>query len=418
MNIRGRALGCAAVAAALLATAAGCGADAGGDGEIVVSVWDDGREESSVDVAARDFEKAHPDLTVTVQKNPFDQHLQALRRQLGAGRAPDVAMTVVGYGESGTVRALADKGLLADLGESPWAGRLPDTVAGAVGDGSEVYAFPVDSMAIGIVAKKGTEVPGTYADMLTACRDAGRDGKAAFALGGHENSKMPHIVGFALAASTVYADDPGYGDKRLRDEVTFAGSDGWEQAVARFGEMRDAGCFGENAAGTTREAAARALGDGDALMAVTPTVTLPMWQAAAPDAEFVMAPFPGDDDPGRVLVPAGASSGLVVPAKASDAGPGKQFIDFYAKHRARYAEIDGAVPALPDDDGGPRAPGYAAALEPYLRDGRTAPIMDQQWPNPELIARFDSGLVEMLTGRAEPADVLESMDAVWTSEAP
>jgi raffinose/stachyose/melibiose transport system substrate-binding protein len=416
MNVRGRALGCAALAAALLA--AGCGADTGGDGEIVVSVWDDGRPESSVDAAARDFEKAHPDLTVTVRKTPFDQHLQALRRQLGAGRAPDVAMTLVGYGESATVRALADKDLLADLRRAPWAGKVPAGLAGAVGDGAAVYAFPVDSMAIGVVAKKGTAVPGTYSGLLAACRGAVRDGRVAFALGGHENSKMPHSVGFALAASTVYADDPGYGGKRLRDEVTFAGSPGWREAVARFGEMRDAGCFGEDAAGTTREAAARALGEGDALMAVAPTVTLPMWQAAAPDAEFTVAPFPGADDPGRIRVPAGAGGGLVVPAKASDAALGRKFIDFYARHRARYAALDGAVPAVPDDSGGPRAPGYAAALEPYLREGRTAPVMDQQWPNPELIARFDSGLVEMLTGRTEPADVLESMDALWTSEAP
>jgi raffinose/stachyose/melibiose transport system substrate-binding protein len=416
MSPRCKFLGCAALAVALLAT--GCGGDSGAKGRLVVSVWDDGRPQSSIDVAARDFEKANPGTTVTVHKNPFDQHLQALRRQLGAGRPPDVAMTVVGYGESGTVRALADKNLLSDLGRAAWADRLPAESATAVADGPKVYALPIDAVAIGVIAKKGTAVPKTYSGVLAVCRKAARDGEAAFAMIGHENSKMPHIVGFALAASTVYADDPDYGDKRLRGDVTFAGSAGWRKAVARFGEMRDAGCFGDQAAGTTREAAARALGRGDALMAVTPTVTLPMWQAAAPEARFTMSPFPGDDDTDRIRVPAGASSGLVVPAKAGNAALGRKFVNYYAAHRDRYTKIDGAVPALPTGPHDERAPGYAAALEPYLRAGKTAPIMDQQWPNPELITRFDSGLVKMLTGHPTPADVLKPMDAVWTQKAP
>lgn len=416
MNERLKILGCAALAAPLLAT--GCGGDARGDGELVISVWDDGREETSIDVAAREFEKANSGVTVTVKKTPFDQHLQALRRQLGTGQAPDVALTVLGYGESGTSRSLADKGLLTDLSAASWAGEIPEEFRSVVGDGSKVYGFPIDSMAIGVFAKEGTPAPETFSDVLARCRDAAADGKAAFAMAGHEASKMPHIVGFALAASTVYADDPAYYEKRLKDQVTFAGTPGWVKAVERFKQMVDARCFAEGAAGTTREAAARALGEGKAQMVVAPTVTLPLWQSAAPDATFTMFPFPGADDPARVRVPAGPSSGLVVPSKAGAPDLAKRFIDHYATNRVRYTELDGAVPAIPTGSDAERVPAYAAALAPYLRDGKTGPIMDQHWPNPEMITAFDGGLVKIMNGGSGPADVLKSMDEAWTTEAP
>ncbi|MFC5745778.1 ABC transporter substrate-binding protein [Actinomadura rugatobispora] len=417
MKNRLRTLCCLALAPPLLATGCG-GGDARGDGELVLSVWDDGRKEGSFDVAAREFEKANAGVTVTVKKTPFDQHLQALRRQLATGRAPDVALTVLGYGESGTARALADKGLLADLSAASWAGGIPKDYRSVVGDGSKVYGLPIDTMAIGVLAPKGTPVPKTFSEVLSRCREAAAGGKAAFAMAGHEDSKMPHIVGFALAASTVFADDPGHAAKRLANQATFAGTAGWAKAVERFGQMKDARCFAEGVAGTTREAAARSLGEGKAQMVVAPTVTLPLWQAAAPKTTFTMFPFPGDDDPARVRVPAGPSSGLVVPAKAGAPALAKRFVDHYAAHRVRYTALDDAVPAIPEGPDARRVPAYAAALEPYLRDGRTSPIMDQHWPNPELITLFDSGLVKILNGRTGPADVLRPMDAAWTSKAP
>jgi raffinose/stachyose/melibiose transport system substrate-binding protein len=417
MNERLKILGgCAVLAAPLLAT--GCGGAARGDGKLTVATWDDGRNESSIDVAAREFEKAESGVTVTVKKTPFDQYLQTLRRQLGTGQAPDVAMTVLGYGESGTARALADKGLLTDLSAASWSRSIPKDFRSVVGDGSKVYGFPIDTMEIGVFAKKGTPAPKTFSDVLTRCRKAVADGKVAFAMGGHEDSKMPHIVGFALAASSVYADDPGFGDRRLKNQLTFAGTPGWVKVVERFQQMKDAGCFPKGAAGTTREAAARALGEDKAEMVVAPSVTLPLWQAAAPKATFTMFPFPGDDDPARVRVPAGPSSGLIVPKKGGDLALAKRFIDHYAANRARYTALDGAVPAIPSAPGAERVAKYAAALDPYLRNGRTSPIMDQHWPNPELITLFDSGLVKILNGRVAAADVLKPMDAAWTAKAP
>ncbi|WP_131735450.1 ABC transporter substrate-binding protein [Actinomadura roseirufa] len=416
MNDRGGVLACAVLLSPLLAT--GCGGGSGHGDRLVIASWDDGRRDGSIDVAAREFRKANPGITVTVRKTPFDQYLQALRRRLGSGRAPDVAMTVVGYGEAGTSRALQDKGLLRDLTGESWSAGVPKEYRTVVGNGTKVYGLPLDSTVIGVVAKEGTAAPKTFSDVLARCRAAAANGKVAFAMAGHEDSKMPHLLGFALAASTVYADDPDYGEKRLRDQVDFAGSNGWREAVRRFVQMKNARCFSPGAAGTTREAAARALAEGKAEMVVAPSVTMPLWQAAAPKANLTMFAFPGDDDPARVRVPAGPSSGLVVPAKAGAPALAQRFIAHYAANRVRYAALDGAVPAIPDGADARRVPGYAAALQPYLSAGKSSPLVDQQWPNPELITLFDNGMVRILNGGSAPADVLRSLDSAWSSKAP
>lgn len=63
-------------------------------------------------------------------------------------------------------------------------------------------------------------------------------------------------------------------------------------------------------------------------------------------------------------------------------------------------------------------PEYAAALAPYLTAGRTAPIMDQNWPNPEVGTRLDSGIGKLLLGDRTPEGVLKEMDSAWTPTAP
>ncbi|GAA3952128.1 hypothetical protein GCM10023085_38360 [Actinomadura viridis] len=408
---------------ASLLVAAGCGGGEGDGGELVVTTWDAGQGADPVETAARDFEKATPGVRVTVSKTAYVQYTQALRRRLTAGRVPDVATALLGYGEASAARALADKGLLTDLGGAPWAKRIPPASRFMTDDGGRTIAFPTESTAIGVfhdprvLAKQGVTAPKTFADVLALCGKAKADGRTAFALGGTETSGMPRFVGFALAASSAFADDPRAGERRLAAGATFAGTAGWRRALEKFVRMRDAGCFPKDAAGASQEAASRALAQGKAWMAVAPTATLPLFQAGNPDARLEMFAFPGDDDPARVRVPAGPVSGLVVPAKARNAELAKRFLDFYAGNQAKYAGA-GTMPGLAPSAGDPGLPAYAEALAPYLTGGRTAPIADQQWPNPEVVIRFGGGLVQILSGNKGPADVLTSMDSAWTAKAP
>lgn len=421
-----------AVAACLLA--AGCGssdddgatsASTSGGGEptgtLRIVAWDTGAPNDPLDAAARAFEQANRGVRVEIRKTPFVQYEQGLRMQLNAGQTPDIARTVLGYGGPVTALTLADKGLLSDLADQPWAGEMPQNVRFTTDVGDATYAYPIDTAALGllydpaVIGRAGVAVPTTFDEVLEVCRRAAGADQVAFALGAAQGSGMPAWVAMSFAASTAYAEDPDFGQQRLDDEVTFAGNEGWQTGMAQYEQMNAAGCFGEDAVGTSQEAASAALAQGRALFAVVANVALPLFQGANPRARLELAPFAGNRDAELTRVAASPVAGLVVPGKAQNPELAKAFLDFYYENRIAYSELDSSIPAIPERAGDVRLPAYAAALKPYFDGDRTVVVADAQWPNPEVKVQFDTGLVQMLLGDSSGEDVLESMDAVWTS---
>ncbi|WP_141579068.1 ABC transporter substrate-binding protein [Actinomadura sp. WMMA1423] len=413
-----------ALSASLL-LAAGCGgAGSGGDRELLAAAWDIGQGKDPLDTAAAEFEKANPGVKVTVRKTPFAQYSETLRRQLSGNQVPDVARMLLGYGDAGNVLVLADKGLVADLSGSPWTDLVTPSGAAVSKKGDKTYALPVDSTSIGVFhdpetfEKRKLRVPETFADVLEMCRETAGSGTVAVAFGAQQGSAMARWLVFALAASTVFADNPRAGEQRLKGETTFAGTPGWRKAIERFKTMKDEGCFGKDATGVSLEAAARSLGQGKSLMAIAPTATMPLFMAGDPKARLAMFAFPGGDDPAAVRVPSAPASGLAVPRKAAHRELARRFLDFYAENRVRYSKIDDSAPGIPASKDDPGVPAYATALTPFLTSGRTAPIMDQTWLNPEVDTRLDSGTANLLLGKETPEGVLKGMDEAWTPTAP
>ncbi len=421
MSRGARILACGALTLPLVV--AGCGNGARDADSLEISTIS-GAPDDPIDTVVREFRAANPGVTVTVKKAPFDQHLQGIRRRLSTGRPPDVVTTLPGYGEPSSSASLADRDLLLDLSASPWAKEILEADRRIPGDGKRTFVYPVSSQAVGtffdptVLAREGVSVPTTFSQVLTLCRTVARKGKTAFAMTGQEGAGLTVFVAFALAASDVFADDPRFGERRLAGGTTFGGTAGWARSMERFQQMKDAGCFDKGAAGSSREAAARAFAKGDALMAVGTTVTLRLFQAGDPNLKLKMFPFPGSDDPAKVRIPIGPAVGLVVPKKAGNPELARKFLDFYAEGRERYAQLDASVPAIPVGTRGPDVPDYAESLRPYLRAGKTAPIMDQHWPNPEVRTQYANGLTEILLGKKDPRPSLKAMDAAWTEQAP
>lgn len=416
-------LGCLAALVVCLVAVVGCGGGGGGSsdsGTLTISSYDLGGAPDPLDKAVAEFEKENPDVKVEVKRTAFTQYAQALRQQLTTNQAPDLARAVLGYGEASSASTLAEKGLLATIGGGSWIDEVPDSSKYATENSEGTFAFPVDSAAIGIfyepsaLKAAGVSVPKSFPEVIEACEGAA-GGKLAFALGANETSGMPLFIADAMSASTVYAENPEFGKERLADEATFADSKGWNTTLEQFAQMQEAGCFDKDAVGISQEQASAELVQGKALMAVSLTVTLPLFQAANPKAELKMAPFPGSTDPAETRVTAGPVDGYVIPAKGGNPELAEEFLSFYAEHRGEFSKIDESIPAIPVSSDEASVPAYAAELEPLINEGRTAPIPQNEWPNPEVQTALAQGLVEMLLGSAEPKGVLEKMDSAWTA---
>jgi raffinose/stachyose/melibiose transport system substrate-binding protein len=426
---RRAALVSAVAAAGLIAGGCGSSKDDGGSGgtgnkALTISAWDTAGAPDPLDKAVADFKAANPGVRVTLNKTPYAQFNQSVRLALGSGRAPDVARLLVGYGESSQVRALADKGLVRDLSGSPWAKDIPKASAFTTNKDGKAYALPVASTTIGVVydpaalAKAGVQVPTTFDQVLDVCKKVAGSGKVAFAMGAAGESGLPLFAAYALTASTVFADDPEHGAKRLAGEATFAGTPGWKQALDQFVQMKDAGCFDKNAIGVSQESASQQLKRGKALMAISLDLTMPLFTGGDPKSPLKMFPFPGSADAAKVRIPFVAASGLAVPSKAKNPELAQKFIDFYAERALAYSKVDGSIPAIPGKDGQTGLPAYAQALAPFVADGRTAPLPEALWPNPEVRTQLATGLVKLLIGKTQPDEVLAAMDKAWSPAAP
>lgn len=413
-------LGCLGALAACVAVVAGCGGGGGGSGSgtLTISSYDLGGAPDPLDKAVAGFEKANPGVKVEVKRTAFTQYAQALRQQLSTNQAPDLARAALGYGEASSATALAEKGLLRDFGDASWIGEVPQASRTSTEYEGGTFAYPVDATAIGIfylpsvLKEAGVTLPKTFTELISTCEGGGK-GKIVFALGANETSGMPLFLLDSLVASTAFAENPKVGEERLAGETTFAGTKGWEEAFDQFAQMSEAGCFDKNAVGISQEQASLELAQGKALMAVSLTVTLPLFQAGNPKEELKMAPFPGNADASMVRVPNGPVDGYVIPKKASDPQLAEEFIAFYAEHRGEYSQVDESIPAIPVGEGEPSVPAYAKELEPFIPD-KAAPLAQNEWPNPEVQVAAAQGLIEILLGSAEPRSVLEKMDSAWT----
>ncbi len=300
-------------AAALLAACAG-GTQAASDSEdgdggsktLTLASVDQG----SIEPVVQAFEKANPGVKVEFTTSAADQYQQQIRTQLASGTAPDVMSVWPGNGNPGATYVLAKPGYLMDLSDQPWAGKYPDALKTVTQYEGKTYNAVYGLNAIGAIynvealEKSGLEAPATWSDVIPFCQAAAEKKTPAFALGIQDNW-VTQLVLYSLVASTLYPDDPDFDTRMADGQATFTGS-AWEQALAKYQEMFDAGCFQKDPLGTSYEASQALAADGRTLGVVQGNWIVSLLKEKNPDASFTFKPLPALDDEAKTLIPAAA----------------------------------------------------------------------------------------------------------------
>ena len=203
------------------------------------------------------FNRVYPDIKVDRENPASAQRLAVLSTRLQAGNAPDVFMVYAGRASAPSVLEYARAGYLQDLSKRPWAKRLPAWVKPLVSVNGKIYGLPQRTIvgpAINynedIFNQLGVKVPTTFAQWLQLCRTIRQKAPNITPLaytGANLNADGAMPIGFAT--STVYGKVPNWNDKRARNQVTFQGTPGWQQAVQRIFDLKNAGCFSPGVAG-------------------------------------------------------------------------------------------------------------------------------------------------------------------------
>ncbi|WP_327348029.1 ABC transporter substrate-binding protein [Streptomyces europaeiscabiei] len=389
----------------------GSGGGSGGSRTLTLASVDQG----SIQDVVKAFEKANPGVKVRYTTSGADQYQQQIRTQLSSGTAPDVLSVWPGNGNPSATYVLAEPGYLRDLSDRPWAGKLPDAMKSVAQYEGKTYNAVFGQNGIGAVyneqalKKAGLTAPDTWTELLDFCKAAQSKGTPAFALGNQDNW-VTQLVLYALVATTVYGEDPGFDKKMQSGEATFAKSP-WTTALDKYVTMEKTGCFQKNPLGTNYEASQQLAATGKTLGIVQGNWVIALLKAKNPKGTFTLKALPATDDASQTLIPAAAGAGYAVNARAKNEELALKFVDFVMSPEGMntFVEKQGGLPSLPDT-------GFAAdpsltELSEFIGSDRTVPFMDQLWPNPKVQQTMLSGLQEIFSGQSTPEKLLDEMDA-------
>lgn len=400
---------------------AGCGAaqDSGGKSQINFTYPVPTSGESPYEELAKTYEAQNPDVTINLTTLPLDSYSSTLLTQLRAGNAPDVLATAPGSGELSSTIPLAEAGMLEPVDESA------KELVPAGGDDlfildGKIYGVPMGLTVSGLtVAGAGLQplglepFPTTIDELLSKCGDLSAMGVSLIVLAG---GMAPNtgLAAMTIAAGEVYAEEPDWNEKRAAGEVTFADSDGWRKTLDTFVSLDESGCFQEGSAGAGFEVISSNLQQQKSVGAFIPGNTVGELVAAAPDANWLVEPFPTSS--GKPFGMVSSSTSLSVAAEAENKDAALAFVKWAAEpeQAKTFAEISTALPSIGYEDMDLSDTVYAPVSE-LLKSGDFTNVPSATWPNAGVYDALSTGVQGLLTGQTTPDQILAAMDAAWDS---
>jgi raffinose/stachyose/melibiose transport system substrate-binding protein len=409
-----------ALAAALLVGLTACGGDDDGGGSDQGEVGGTLKVASQTEVKGggeaiiKAYQAARPEVKIQASYAGETQYDPQIKAQLAGSGGPDVFLAFAGTGNPVSVGQLEAAGAILDLSDQPWVDDIPESMRSEVTFDGKTYLYPLGYDPMGIVIDRrvweenGVEVPTTFSDLLASCDVWRQKGLEPIAVGMKE-SFVPQFITYALIASTVYRENPDFDAQQAEGESTFSDS-GWKDALDRYVELEEAGCFNEGYNGTSYDEMLNMVTSGKAAMTVTVSASLGAMRESNPDAQIEMVPFPTTDNPEDNWVGSGVFAGYAVNADTGNEATALDFLEFIntPEMSAEFQAAAGAVPLGANPD----APGLEAVIE-VIQDGRTGPFPDHFWPNPDVQATHNAVVQQIFTGQTSIEEALEQLDAAY-----
>jgi raffinose/stachyose/melibiose transport system substrate-binding protein len=326
----------AALMAPLALTACGGGSGSGGDSDTkTLTIWHYETDESAMgqawNKAIEIFKTEHPDVTVKVEHQTFEQIQKNAKIVLTGKDVPDVMEYNKGNATAGQ---LASQGLLTNLDkvvkDKKWDAKLPGSLAttgrydedGLMGSGSW-YGVPNYGEYVGVYLNKdlfsqnGVQVPTTFDQLEQALAAFKAKGITPLATAGAE-----YPLGQLWYELVLH-----YGDRKLVDDYQLFKNDvDWHgdamtQATNKLDEWIKKGYVGKDAAGLKAEDMGVSFISGKAPMMVSGS-----WWFGRLKSE-IKFDWGQELFPGNTLHPGSSGNLWVVPSHANSKSLAEDFID-------------------------------------------------------------------------------------------
>ena len=220
---------------------------------------------------------------------------------------------------------------------------------------------------------------------------------------------------YALTASLVYGPNPGFTQEQKDGKATFAASP-WKQALEKYRQMREQGCFNDSPNGVGYDEQMQLFGQGKALGVVHVLSAVQSALKYAPQGTtFSMTPFPATDSADGTYVPVSVGIVYGVNAKAKNPALTRKFMEFLAspEGQALYATASGSSPALSATSF--KADALQQPVLDAVKAGRSTAYPDQAWPNAKVQQEHLTSIQELFNGTVDVPTVLARMDKAFAA---
>jgi raffinose/stachyose/melibiose transport system substrate-binding protein len=363
------------------------------------------------------FEKKYPNVKVRPNFVPIVTYNQVVTTQFQGGNGPDVLFTSVGSAYPTAIGVLGEQGRLLDLSDLPANDQIPALIKDVgMYDGKRV-AMPIGAWTGFFLYNEdkfnelGLTPPQTMDELLAMCGKIADAGFTPVAIGPTDGDLANFYT--LLVASMVQNTDPDWVQQRDANEVTFAGTKGWQQALQAIVDMKNAKCFDPGVAGMSRDAATGSWVQGKALM-------MPLFQnqlaptiAANPAFKWGAFPAPGQT-PGQQTMFAEVSPLISINAKTKNEAAARAFVNFAMEpaQTGAYADAQGVIST--GQLASKELPEYLAPYAKYLFKGeKAANLVTSQFKTPVTYDVLAKGLVGLLTGQVSVDELLKQMDETY-----
>ncbi|MBY9080726.1 extracellular solute-binding protein [Paenibacillus sp. HN-1] len=325
------------------------------------------------------FHQKYPNITIQVEYAPVDQYQSLIRSRFVAGGAPDLVGIFPGTWKDPFVQA----GYLMDLSGSPWESRLQDDALKIMETGGKLYAMPINRNVIGVLYDKqlfrseGYTIPKSWDEFLALCEKIKHSGVTPLALG-IKDQWVTQIIPFAMAASSIYLEDPGF-DKELYEGQASFSSSAWKQIFKDYMSLKQKGYFNEGYIGTTYDQMVQMLAKGQAAMMIMGNWSLGPIELTNPKAEIGMFPLPYVQKDEPIGTSSGVSIGIGISSSTSYPEEAQKYLDFWSEPEINALFLERTHSFSVYKDIHPELVPAQREIEPAFQ-GSTYSFPDQNWP--------------------------------------
>ncbi|HZP52897.1 extracellular solute-binding protein [Actinocrinis sp.] len=411
------------MAALVAATTTLTACNSGGSGSAagrVLTLWHYEAADSAMGLAwsqaVKDFEAAHPGVTVKVETKTFEQLQKTAAMVLNSSNAPDILEYNKGNATAGL---LSKQGLLTDLtpevAQYGWDRKLSSNLAvtsrysnGVMGSG-DWYGIPnyaeyaMVYYNVDLFNKYHVPVPKTFADFTAAMDTFVKNGITPLADAGAEYPAQQYLYDLALSK----ADPAWVTDYQIKGKADFHDA-AWSYAASTLADWVRKGYIAKNSVSLKATDMGNAFESGKSPMMVSGS-----WWYGTFESEIKNFAWDTFLWPGSSLVPGSGGNLWVVPSKSGNKQLAYDFINITLQKDVQDVIANkGAVPvaANPADVTDPKAKELIQHYDTLAASGGLAYYPD--WPVPGFYDTLTAATQDLINGK-DPNSVLGSLQTAY-----